>query len=153
MTTRQLFTAFVAAATLGMSTASIARDDDRRQRHDGPRQEQRFGDRYGEQRFERHVDRRVIHHAPRHVHRDVRIVHRDVRIVHRDPGYRAYGPRWQRGHYLPREYRSQRHFVVNQRHHPRLYEAPRGHQWVQVDGEFLLVAVATGLIAHAIFSN
>ena len=75
------------------------------------------------------------------------------RIVHRDNGYRAHGPRWQRGHYLPREYRSQRHVVVNHRYHPQLYQAPRGHQWMQVNGEFLLVAVATGLIAHAIFNN
>ena len=151
MKSRQLITAFVAAATLGMSTAGFARDDDdRRHRNDGPRYEQRFGDRHGDRRVERHVERRVerhvYHHGPRHVQRD-------VRIVHRDNGYRAYGPRWQRGHYLPREYRSQRHVVVNHRYHPQLYQAPHGHQWMQVDGEFLLVAVATGLIAHAIFNN
>jgi Ni/Co efflux regulator RcnB len=150
MNARQLITAAVAAATLGMSTATLARDDDRRQRHDGPRHEQRHGDRQGDRfdnrRGDRHVERHVYNQAPRYVHRD-------VRIVHRDNGYRAYGPRWQRGHYLPREYRSQRHVVVNYRHHPRLYQAPRGHQWVQVNGEFLLVAVATGLIAHALFSN
>ena len=150
MNARQLITAAVAAATLGMSTATIARDDDRRHRHDGPRHEQRHGDRHDDRRAERHgyrhVERHVYHQAPRYVHRD-------VRIVHRDNGYRAYGPRWQRGHYLPREYRSQRHVVVNHRYHPQLYQAPRGHQWMQVNGEFLLVAVATGLIAHAIFSR
>lgn len=151
MNARQLMTAAVAAATLGMSTATLARDhDDRRYRNDGPRHEQRHGDRHDDRRADRHgyrhVERHTYYQAPRYVHRD-------VRIVHRDNGYRAYGPRWQRGHYLPREYRSQRHMVVNHHYHPQLYQAPRGHQWMQVNGEFLLVAVATGLIAHAIFSN
>ena len=59
--------------------------------------------------------------------------------------------RHKRGHYVPVEYRQSRYVVRH--HHPQLYAPPRGHQWVQIDGEFLLVAVATGLIAHAIFSR
>ena len=142
MNARQLIAASLAVATLGLGQAAQARDDDRRHRHDGPRYEQRHTDRHEVRRVERHV----IHHGPRHVQRDVRIVHRHV-------GHPGHGPRWQRGHYLPREIRTHRHVVVDHRHHPRLYPAPRGHQWVRVDGEFLLVAVATGLIAHAILSQ
>jgi Ni/Co efflux regulator RcnB len=34
-----------------------------------------------------------------------------------------------------------------------LYAPPSGHQWVNVDGELLLVALTTGLIANAILGN
>lgn len=166
MKPRHLITVAVAAATLGMSTAGFAREsDDPRQRHDGPRYEQRYGDRHGDRRVERRIERRVERRVERQVERQferhvVQHPHgpaygqRDMRIVHRDNGYRVRAPRWERGHYLPHEYRTQRHVVVNHRYHPQLYEAPRGHQWVQGGGgEFLLVALATGLIAHAIFNN
>ena len=98
----------------------------------------------------RHVDRHVYERGPRY-DRGPRFDHgpRDVRIVNRH--YYSYGPRWQRGQYLPREYRGGRYIVVQQ--NPRLYQPPRGHHWVQVNGEFLLIAAATGLIAHAILSN
>lgn len=142
MNARRLVTAALATVTLGMGQMALAGDDERRYRADGPRFEQGFNG----HRVERRVERHVIHHGPRHVHRDVRIVHRHVQ-------HRGHGPRWQRGHYLPREIRMQRHVVIDHRHHPRLYPAPRGHQWVRVEGDFLLVAVATGLIAHAILSQ
>jgi len=139
MKARSLISIAVAATTLAVSTASFARDDHRRgHRHDGPR-------------VERHVERHVYDRGPRHVHREVhRHVHRDVRIVNRHHYYDNRGPRWHRGQYLPREYRGGRYVVVQ--HHPRLYQPPRGHHWVQVNGEFLLIAAATGLIAHAILN-
>lgn len=130
MNTRHLITAALAAATLGMAGTASA-DDERRH---GPR-----GDRWEQ----RHDDRRF----DRHVHRDVRIVHE-----HRY-GPRAAGPRWHRGGYVPRDVWQHRRVAWNQHRYPRLYAPPRGHQWVQVDGEFLLVAVATGLIANVILSR
>lgn len=130
MNTRHLITATLAAATLGMAGTASA-DDERRH---GPR-----GDRWEQ----RHDDRRF----DRHVHRDVRIVHE-----HRY-GPRAAGPRWHRGGYVPRDVWQHRRVAWNQHRYPRLYAPPRGHQWVQVDGEFLLVAVATGLIANVILSR
>jgi Ni/Co efflux regulator RcnB len=36
-------------------------------------------------------------------------------------------------------------------HHLR--QPPGGYQWVQVDGQYVLVALATGLIADALFGN
>lgn len=33
-----------------------------------------------------------------------------------------------------------------------LYAPPSGHQWVQVDSEFVLVALATGLIANLLIN-
>lgn len=141
MKTRSLISVVVAAATLAMGSTAMARDDHRHpSRHDGPR---------AERQFDRHGDRRVNQRGPRHVQREVIIVNRHQPIY--QPSYRHAGPRWQRGQYLPREYRGAR-YVVHQQH-PQLYAAPRGHQWVSVNGEFLLIAAATGLIAHAIFSN
>jgi len=134
MNTRHLITAALAAATLGMAGTASA-DDERRH---GPR-----GDRWEQ----RHDDRRFDRHGGHHVQRDVRIVH-EYRY-----GPRAAGPRWHRGGYVPREVWQHRRVAWNQHRHARLYAPPRGHQWVQVDGEFLLVAVATGLIANVILSR
>ncbi len=140
MKARSLISIAVATTTLAMSTAALARDDHRGfSRHDGPR-------------AERHVDRHV-HDRGHRFDRGPRFEHgpRDVRIVNRNHYYYGPAPRWQRGQYLPREYRGGRYIVVQ--HNPRLYQPPRGHHWVQVNGEFLLIAAATGLIAHAILSN
>lgn len=149
MKARSLISIAVAAATLAVSTATLARDDHRGHRHDGgPRAERHFdrhGDRHGGPRFD-HRGPRVVHqHGPRYVQRDVIIVDRHA------PSYRHAGPRYHRGQYLPREYRGGRYIVTQ--HSPRLYAPPRGHHWVNVNGEFLLIAAATGLIAHAILNN
>lgn len=159
MKARSLISIAVAAATLAVSTASLAGDDHRRHwrdggRHDGPRAE-RHVERHVYDRGPRHMDRHFHGHGPRHGQRDVYIVNRPG-PPHYGQHYGAqygphYGPRWQRGQYLPREYRGGRYIVVQ--HNPRLYQPPRGHHWVQVNGEFLLVAAATGLIAHAILSH
>lgn len=142
MQARDLLSVAVATATVVMSSAAFA-DDDRRGRrhHDGPRAEHRQVERHAGPRWHppgppRYEERHGYHHGPRVVHRDVRIVHT--------------GPRWARGHYVPHEYRQGRYLVRG--HHPRLYAPPRGHHWVQVNGDFLLVAAATGLIAHVLLS-
>lgn len=135
MQARSLISAAVATVTLALSSAAMAGDDHRRHGRDhGPR-------------VERHVDRHIHYQGPRHVQRHVQ---RDVRIVHRHVHVHP-GARWHRGQYLPPQYRQGRYVVT--RHQPYLYAPPRGHHWVQVNGEFLLVAAATGLIAHAILSH
>jgi Ni/Co efflux regulator RcnB len=59
---------------------------------------------------------------------------------------------WQTGQYPQRQYEPrhlQPHYVNDWRaHHP--YAPPYGYQWVRADdgGDFLLVAIATGLIAN-----
>jgi Ni/Co efflux regulator RcnB len=59
-------------------------------------------------------------------------------------------PRFRRGDVLPYEYR---HYVNDWRAH-RLYAPPYGYQWVQADtGDYLLIAVATGLIANLLLSQ
>ncbi len=70
------------------------------------------------------------------------------------PPWRGAGPdhRWQRGDRLPPSYRTH-HYVVNNWRAHHLYAPPRGYQWVQYGGDYLLVAVATGVITQLILSQ
>jgi Ni/Co efflux regulator RcnB len=66
------------------------------------------------------------------------------------PRYYANGaPRFYRGGYLPYSYR-QPNYYVSWRAHRGLYAPPYGYQWVHVGNDFLLIALATGLIATTI---
>lgn len=69
----------------------------------------------------------------------------------RPPGH-AYGHRWQRGERLPPTYRT-RHYVVNDWNAYRLHRPPRGQQWIQVGADFVLIAIATGLITQVVLAN
>lgn len=53
------------------------------------------------------------------------------------------------GDRLPPEYRS-RQFVVDDRRHHHLPPPPRGHHWVQVGGEYVMVAIPTGVIVNVV---
>ena len=55
--------------------------------------------------------------------------------------------RWNRGDRLPAEYRD-RQYVVNDWRGHNLNAPPGGYQWVQSGSDYLLVAIATGLIAQ-----
>jgi Ni/Co efflux regulator RcnB len=70
------------------------------------------------------------------------------RYVYQQPNFRAQ--RFSRGSYLPYQYRQHPYYVSNWQAYPGLYAPAYGQQWVNVDGEFLLVALATGLIANAL---
>lgn len=60
---------------------------------------------------------------------------------------------YKRGGYLPPRYRETRYYVTDWRAH-RLYAPPRGYRWVRSDNDdFLLVAIATGIITNIILSN
>lgn len=61
-------------------------------------------------------------------------------------GYYSY--RWSIGHRLPSAYYS-RPYYVDYRHYD-LAPPPYGHRWVRVDNDVFLVAIASGLISHAI---
>jgi Ni/Co efflux regulator RcnB len=55
---------------------------------------------------------------------------------------------WRQGQRLPPQYRTRAHYVDYHRHHLRA--PPRGYQWVQVDNNYALVALSSGLIASLI---
>lgn len=59
--------------------------------------------------------------------------------------------KWARGQRLPANYRARNYQVDWRSHHLR--QPPRGYQWVQVDGQYVMVALATGLIADALFNH
>ena len=71
-----------------------------------------------------------------------------------DHYYRGVRPhQWQRGMHLSNEYRSNRYVVNDWRRHQRLYAPQHGHHWVQQGNDYLLVAIASGLIAQVLLGN
>lgn len=106
--------------------------------------------------------------APRGMQPDRR--DNDRRPDMRNDGYRnmpgrGYGPpqvRYDRGagpnhaYYpgqrLPAYYRSRSYVVEDWRGH-RLSAPPRGYHWVQTGGDYVLVAIATGIILQLLLNN
>ncbi|HEX9173587.1 MAG TPA: RcnB family protein [Telluria sp.] len=74
----------------------------------------------------------------------------------RDDGrrYRGAGPNHdlRRGERLPSRFH-QRHYVVDNWRSHRLSAPPRGYHWVQTGDDYVLAAIATGLITQIILSN
>lgn len=57
-----------------------------------------------------------------------------------------------RGDRLPGEYRH-RNYVVNDWRGHRLSAPPRGYHWVQAGGDYVLVAIATGVILQILLNQ
>lgn len=148
----------VLAGTLGFSSIAVAQDGNRHRGDRGDRWEQRQDrreareDRRDVRRDDRrdrqawHQDRRAPHARPHAGRPDA------PRHVYQAPRYVYQAPRFHRGGYLPHEYRSRGYYVSNWNAYPRLYAPPHGYQWMNVNGDFLLVALATGLIANALIN-
>ncbi|GHD74115.1 hypothetical protein GCM10007164_24210 [Luteimonas padinae] len=120
------------------------RRDHRRDHRQARRDDHRRHDR--RDRYDRY-DRR---HDRRHDRRDVRVVYAPpprVVVRHRGP------PPWARGHH----YRHAGYaptYVVNDYGPYGLRHPPRGYHWRRSDaGDFLLVAIATGIIADVILGR
>ena len=58
----------------------------------------------------------------------------------------------RRGGRLPSRYRSHQYVVDNWRDH-HLRPPPRGYHWVQTGGDYVLAAIATGVIADLIINH
>ena len=71
-----------------------------------------------------------------------------------DEHARGAGPdhSWHKGDRIPASYRDKRYEVSDwkARH---LRQPPRGYHWVSVNGDFVLAAVATGVIADLLLNN
>jgi Ni/Co efflux regulator RcnB len=67
---------------------------------------------------------------------------------------RGAGPEhaWHRGDRLPNEYRSNQYVVDDWRGH-HLSAPPRGYHWVQTGGDYVLVAITTGIILQLLLNN
>ena len=131
-------TVAVIAATLALSSVGSVFAQDR---NHGPGHGGRDG-RY-EQRDHRHEGRHDNGrwNSDRNGYRDGR--------QHDRPGHPQPHTEWKHGDRVPSEYRG-RNYVVNDYRAYRLSAPPRGYQWVGVSGEYVLAAIATGLIAQII---
>lgn len=78
----------------------------------------------------------------------------DYRQDDRHDRDRGAGPRHdlRKGGRLPAEYRNRQYVVDNWRDH-RLSAPPRGHHWVQAGNDYVLAAIATGVITQIILGN
>lgn len=160
MTSRKLISAAM-ASILGLSSLSgFAQPNDKRGHvvvvPQSSYQQERRDDRQGrredrrDDRMDRREDRRDDRMDRREARRDAR---EDWRRGHRPHYYyNARGPEFHRGGYIPHDLRNHQYIVVDYRAH-HLTPPPRGHQWVQVGADYVLIALATGLIAHIILSH
>jgi Ni/Co efflux regulator RcnB len=154
----------VAAASLGFGSLSYAQGWDRDARgHDRPgysgrdhRAEPREARQdWREAQVQRRLDERRHQYAQRHHEQN-----RYQQPVYTTQGHYGQGqwtsrvPQYRRGDYLPHQLRQRQYYVNDWRAH-RLYAPPQGYHWVQADnsGDFLLVAIATGLIANLLLSQ
>ena len=119
-----------------------------------------YDGRYGDRRDDRHDDRGRYDNRGNDNRRD-----NDRRYDRRDDrrgdnrydqrgGYHGAGPNhnWVRGSRVPPQYRGYNYVVNDWRGH-RLQAPPRGYQWIQSGNDYLLVAIATGVIASLVLSN
>ena len=144
MKTRLIASALIALSVTASGSAFAQRGEygnDRYERNDRYTQTHQRdndrGDRYDRyDRYDRHDARRD-----------------DVRRYHRDD-YRGGGPRHdlRRGGRLSQEYRSNR-YVVSDWRARHLSAPPRGHHWVRAGNDYVLAAIATGIIAQVLLNN
>jgi len=161
---------FAIAASLGFGSLALAQGNDRRgqndeltraQRHE-PRQTDQRGpqrrDNRLEQRAEQRVERRMDQRHDQRFHQrpgqryDQRFDQREERWNDHRAYYNARGPEFRRGGYIPREYRNPV-YVINDYRPYRLPPPPRIHQWVQVGADYVLIAIATGIIASIVLNQ
>ncbi len=91
---------------------------------------------------DRHDDRHDDHHE----------MHGGPPPGHVDP--RGAGPNhdFRRGGRLPAEYRNHQYVVDDWRGH-HLSAPPRGYHWVQTGNDYVLAAIATGVIASILLNQ
>lgn len=116
---------------------------------------QGYGDRTDRGRNDRvqrgdHQDRRDRQWRPPPVRRDMpgRPMYDAGRLE------RGAGPshEFRRGQRLPSQYRHRNYVVDDWRGH-HLSAPPRGYHWVQVGPDYVLVAIATGIILQMLLNN
>jgi len=141
----------IAIASLGFSSLSYAQPSRQEARQDAREARQ---DRREAQRDLRQADnareRREARQDLREAQRDLRDARQDRREARRY--YNARGPEFRRGGRLPSELRHNQYVVSNWRGH-HLSAPPRGYHWVQVGPDYVLAAIATGVIVNMILGS
>jgi len=140
---------FVVAA-LAVSLAGSALAQDRGNDRGGNDRNDRNG---RHEQNDRSYDRNHGRNDDRNDRHDNRWRRDDNGARHADrPGYPQPHAEWRKGGRVPNEYRG-RNYVVNDWRGYRLQQPPRGYQWIGVGSDFVLAAVATGLIAQIVVGN
>jgi len=87
-------------------------------------------------------------------HHDQRGGDRDYRDHdHPEHGYRDDHHGWHKGgHIADRYYRDDRYWVRDW-HSRHLPQPPHGHRWLRIDGDYVLAAVATGVITAIVLGR
>lgn len=69
-------------------------------------------------------------------------------------GGKGSGPnhQWVKGSRVPAQYRTSHYVVADWRGHG-LRQPPRGYHWMQYGGDYLLVAIGSGVILQLILNN
>lgn len=122
-------------------------DNDRRYDHD-----RRYDN---DNRYERHDNDRAEYRRDRFERqREWRQDYRQQAPVYSSYGHRGGGPRYDlyQGSRLPSAYYGDR-YVVSDWHRYNLNAPPRGMHWVRAGDDYLLVALATGIIAQVLLNN
>ncbi|MET3667982.1 RcnB family protein [Caulobacter sp. 1776] len=133
---KRFLTASVAVLMLSGAAAGASAQDWRNDhRNDGR------GSAYDQVR--RDQDRLADRREARYDRRDDRREAREDRREYR---------RWVKGQRLDARYRGNGYYVSDYRRHG-LRAPPRGYRWHRVDNQYVLAAVATGLIASVILAN
>jgi Ni/Co efflux regulator RcnB len=72
---------------------------------------------------------------------------------HHDDHHDAYvrHDEWKKGYHMKQEDWHRAHPVDYRQYH--LHAPPRGYEWREVDGNYVLAAVATGVIASAVVAS
>ena len=163
MTTKAIVFA-VAAVCLGSASSAFAQqyDGDYRNQHSEQVQRDSRYERDGRydndrrddngNRYERHDNGRVEYRRDRFERQ--REWRHDYRPAYSGYGHRGAGPRYDlyQGGRLPSAYYGDR-YVVSDWHRYNLNAPPRGMHWVRAGNDYLLVALATGIIAQVLLNN
>ena len=133
------------ALSVAASGSAFAQRDDRGPDRDNHQHHDKRDDRHDRHDNDRKQASRD--HGAGKYHKD------DARGYRRDDS-RGGGPRHdlRRGHRLDKEYRDKR-YVVNDWRARHLSAPPKGHQWVRAGNDYVLAAIATGIIAQVLLSN
>ena len=143
--------ASLAIASLGLSSLSFAQPAVHRAQQDARAARQ---DMHEAQRDLRRAD---TPREAREARQDLRQSQRELREAQQDRRearhyYNARSQEFRRGHRLPPELRHDQYVVSNWRGH-HLSAPPRGYHWVQVGPDYVLAAIATGVITNLIIGS
>ncbi|MBA2964245.1 MULTISPECIES: RcnB family protein [Ramlibacter] len=142
----------LAIASLGFSSLAFAQPAWRDANHDAREARQDIRDAQRDlRRADTPREAREAHQDLREAQRDLREARVDQRDERRDD-FRARAPAFHRGDRLPPALRQNHYAVTNWRGH-HLAAPPAGYQWFQVGTDYVLAAIATGLIANLVLGS